>query len=302
MKTIGITGISGFIGSHFADLCLERGHKVIGLERRKSANPDYLVSKPFSNLEIVYGDIKDAEVVNYFVGLCDGVINLAGLLGTSEQVSTPHDSVDANIKGAINFYEAIRRHKLPAVQITVGNYTWFNTYAITKYCAERFAIMYNQEFGTKIAVVRGLNVYGPMQKHKPVRKVVPNFIRNALLNEPITVFGDGGQQLDLIYVRDTVELLYKALINNHKCFNNVMEAGSGQPVTCLALAEEIIKLSGSQSKIQFMPMRSGEPVNSITKADVYTLEPLGKFEFTGLGEGLKKTIDWYKENKGCLGI
>lgn len=295
IQTIGITGISGFIGYHVARFCLEKGHKVIGLERVKCTdeNPE---------ITYIYGDIRDKEVVSDFVGRCDGVINLAGILGTSEQINGPLESVDTNIKGALNFYEAVRRFNIPAVQITVGNIAWFNSYAISKYCAERFAIMYNQEHKTKIAVVRGLNVYGAKQKYYPVRKVVPNFIRSALLNETIQIYGDGKQLLDVIYVQDTAEILYNALILDHGCYDRVMEAGSGKVITCNHLAKEIIRISGSESTIKYLPMRAGEPKHSVTKADLRTLKPIGGYKFTSLKVGLRETIQWYKDNKSFLKI
>ncbi len=294
MKKIGITGVNGFIGSHLADYCRSQGHDVWGLERTK-----YVIN-PF--IKQLVGDIRDPEVVNYFVGMCDGVVNLAGLLGTSEQVSTPQDSIDANIKGAINFYEAVRRHEKPAVQITVGNHTWNNTYAITKSCAERFALMYNKEHGTEIAVVRGLNVYGPRQKHKPVKKVVPNFIRSAMNGEDIVIYGDGEQLLDLIYVDDTVKILYDALVHNHGVYDHVIEAGSGEVVTANYLARQVKVFSASISEIKHIPMRSGEPDKSVTKADINTLLPLGKYEFTPLQIGLKKTVAWYMNHREALDL
>lgn len=280
----------GFIGRHVVNNLRDKGHEVTIFDRHSN-------SKIWrDDVNFYLGDIKDKEAVSDAVGKHDGAINLAGILGTSEMVSTPIESVDVNIGGAVNFYEACKRFDKKGVQITVGNIAWFNSYAITKYCAERFGVMYNQESGTKIAIVRGLNVYGEHQKHAPIRKAVPNFIIQALRGEDITVFGDGMQLLDLIYAGDTAEILVRALEVDHGCYNQVMDAGSGDLFTCKHLVEKIIELSGSSSKIAYEPMRSGEPVRSITKGDPTTLRPLGYIPNTPLEEGLKKTIDWYKEN------
>lgn len=290
---IFVTGGNGFIGSHVVDNLLKKGHKVTVFTRYKE-NPPLWGNK----VSYYLGDIKDAEAIFDAVSQHDGVINLAGILGTSEMVNSPKESVEVNIYGAINIYEAIKKFKIPTVQITVGNYTWNNSYAITKYTSERFAHMYNKEFGTQISVVRGLNVYGERQKHFPIRKVVPNFILAALKKEPIVIFGDGQQLLDLIYVKDVAEILARALLMEHSHYQNVFEAGSGVLVTATSLAELITKLSGSRSEIKYMPMRYGEPVRSITRGDPSTLEPLGfrDKDFTLLEEGLKKTIDWYKKD------
>lgn len=286
-----VTGGNGFIGSHVVDNLRLKKHEVTIFDRfyKKPLNPA---------VNIFTGDIKDPEAVDQAVSLHDGIIHLAGILGTAETVTTPKESIDVNIQAAINVYEAVKRHQKTASAMTVGNYTWNNSYAITKYTAERFALMYNQEFKTKIAIVRGLNVYGERQKHAPVRKVVPNFIIRALNNDPIEIFGDGEQLLDLIYVKDTAEIIIRSLLLDHGVYDTVFEAGSGSLVTARELAELIIKLSKSKSRVVFLPMRSGEPQRSITQGDPSSLAPLGfrVQDFTPLKTGLHKTIAWYKKN------
>ena len=286
-----VTGGTGFIGSHVVDTLIEKGHIVTVFEREQS----FPLRK---NTKIFLGDIKDKEAITTAISSHDGLIHLAGLLGTAETIDNPHFSVDVNISGALHCYDAIRQYKKKAVVITVGNYTWNNSYAITKYAAERFAFMYNKEHKTQIAVVRGLNVYGPRQKAAPVKKVVPNFILSALQNKDIEIFGDGEQLMDLIYVADTAEILVRALLHDHLAYDEVLEAGSGKLVTVNHLAELIIRLSGSKSVLVHHPLRSGEPVHSVTKGDPKTLKVLGWKEanFISLENGLKQTIDWYKKH------
>lgn len=286
-----VTGGTGFIGSHVVDNLLAKGHKVTIFERENS----FLLQK---NASIFLGDIKDKEAITTAISSHDAVIHLAGILGTAETIENPLFSIQVNIIGALNCYEAIKQYRKKAVVITVGNYTWNNSYAISKYTAERFALMYNKEHGTKIAVVRGLNVYGPRQKAYPVKKVVPNFILSALTNKNIEIFGDGQQLMDLIYVEDTAEILARALLLEHGVFSNVIEAGSGKLVTVDELARLIIKIAKSKSKIVYLPMRSGEPVRSITKGDPSTLTPIGwrEEDFVSLEKGLSKTISWYAKH------
>jgi UDP-glucose 4-epimerase len=171
MKTVLVIGL-GFIGHHVVNQLLKEGFSVTVLERNPSKD---FFSKDY---EIILGDVRDRNLISDVIRKFDGVINLAGILGTSETINNPFPSVDTNIIGALNVFEAIKSEQKDTklVHITVGNHFMNNTYAITKSASERFALMYNREHGTKISVVRALNAYGPYQKHEPVRKMIPNFI------------------------------------------------------------------------------------------------------------------------------
>lgn len=289
MKKILVTGGNGFIGSHVVDNLVEKGFEVTIFDRFKN--------KPHRNdVNFYLGDIKDRDAVFEAVSKHDGVINLAGILGTAETVNNPFPSVEVNIIGALHVFDACRTFNKKCVQITVGNWFMNNSYAITKYSAERFALMYNKEHKTKIAIVRGLNVYGPRQKHRPVRKIVPNFVIPALLNEPITIYGDGEQIMDMIYVNDIAEILVRALIMDHGVYDKIFEAGSGRETNVNFIADLVVKLSGSKSEIKHVPMRPGEQEKSIVKGDPETLRPLNinSKDLVPLEKGLKETIEWYR--------
>ncbi|MEM5782485.1 MAG: NAD-dependent epimerase/dehydratase family protein [Candidatus Aenigmatarchaeota archaeon] len=291
MKKILVTGGNGFIGSHVVDNLIEKGFEVTIFDRFKD--------KPHrDDVNFFLGDIKDRDTVFEAISKHDGVINLAGILGTAETVNNPIPSVEVNIIGAINVYDACKSFNKKCVQITVGNWFMNNSYAITKSTAERFALMYNKEHKTKIAIVRGLNAYGPRQKHRPIRKIIPNFIIPALLNKPITIYGDGEQIMDMIYVKDIAEILVNALIIDHGVYDKIFEAGTGRATTVNFIAELVIKLTGSKSKIKHVPMRAGEIERAIVKGDPKTLIPLNisPDNLTPLEIGLKETIEWYKNH------
>jgi UDP-glucose 4-epimerase len=291
MKKILVTGGGGFIGSHVVDLLIEKGYEVTIFDRFEH--------RPHrEDVNLYLGDIKDKDAVLEAVSKHDGVINLAGILGTAETVNDPYPSVEVNIIGGLNVCEACRRFSKNGVQITVGNWFMNNSYSITKNTAEKFALMYNKEHGTKIAVVRGLNAYGPRQKPRPVRKLIPNVVIPALLNKPIIIYGNGEQIMDMVYVRDVAEILVRALTMDHGTYDKVFEAGSGDDTTVNYITELVVKLSGSKSEIRHVPMRAGEPEGSVVKGDPKTLEVLdySKKDLTSLEEGLKKTITWYKEH------
>lgn len=290
MESILVTGGSGFVGSYVIENLLKKKFRVINFQHKADST--------HKDIDIFEGDILDNDSVIEAVGHSDGVIHLAGILGTAEMMENPIEPIDVNIIGSLNVYEACRMHKKRAVYISVGHYWMNNPYAITKYAAERFALMYNKERNTKITIVRAYNIYGPRQKMKPVRKIIPNFIVPALQNKDITVYGGGNQVVDMIFVEDAAEILVQALIQDHGVYNAVIEAGSGQGITVNQIVETIIKKTNSSSSIIHAGMRAGEKVDSRLVADIDTLKPLGIYQdsLTTLDKGLDIIIPWYRDN------
>jgi len=290
-----ITGGSGFIGTHTTAKLKEQGHEVTLFDR--------VAKKDIGSDNFCIGDIRDREAVMEACMKHDAVINLAGILGTMETIDNPHPSIDTNIHGALNVFEGCKPNKVltkgvKCVQIAVGNYFMNNTYSISKTTAERFAMMFNKEHNCEISVVRGLNAYGEGQKHKPIRKITPNFIVRALTNTPIEVYGDGSQIMDMIYVGDLAEILIRAITKDHGVYDSVFSAGTGRRTSVLEIANLINQISGNKAGIKHLPMRSGEPEKSIVIGDPKTLEPLGikPDDLVKLEDGLEKTIKWYKDN------
>lgn len=296
MKVL-IFGGQGFIGSHTVEELLRQGDDVTIFDR-------YRYFKHYSKRVAHFiGDIRDREAVMEACSIHDAAINLAGILGTMETVNNPHPSVNTNIHGALNFFDGCLPNKalknpIPCVQITVGNHFMNNSYSISKSTAERFALMYNKERGGKISVVRGLNAYGPGQKHKPVRKITPNFIIRALNKIPIEVYGSGESVMDMIWVKDLAKILIAAVKKEHGVYDSVFSAGTGRSTTVKFIAETINSVAGSEAGLTHLPMRAGEPEQSVVIGEPDTLKPLGfgadslvKFE-----DGIKETIEWYKAN------
>lgn len=286
MKVL-VTGGAGFIGRYVVSKLFEGYHNVLVYD---------LVKQTYDGADYCCGNMLDKVRLYDCIEQADAVMHLAGLLGTSETIDEPTGPARVNILGSLNLFEACRKFNKSACYIAVGNHFMLNTYAITKTCAEKFALMYNAEHGTRIAVVRGLNAYGPYQKHKPIRKVIPNFILSALRNEPITIYGSGEQIMDFIYVADLAEILCRALLYSHGVYDSVIEAGSGRQTTIKHIAETVIRLSGSNSTINHLPMRAGETKDSIVVADTSTLKPVAFGDMVGLEDGLTWTIDYYRKH------
>lgn len=299
-----VTG-AGFIASHTVPRLLARGYSVTLLDRRDLDSES--TRSWASGCRILKGDVCDRPLIQDLVSKHDGVIHLAGVLGTSEMIEDPYPAVRINIEGTLNLLEACRPapHRpdgVPAVLTSVGNHGMLNTYAITKKCAERLALMYNRELGTRAAVVRAYNAYGERQRSGPVRKLVPSCVALVQQGRPIEVFGSGEQRIDLVSVKDVAEVLCRALTVPHDSYDQVFEAGTGYPVTVNEVAAFIERMLGREVGIRHLPMRPGEPDMSEVVADPKTLAPLGvdPGHLIRWKEGLGETLDWYRNHPEFL--
>lgn len=320
---IAVIGSNSFIAGYVIEELHKRGHSVIGLQRHLDLEP--ILPAPLHEADEIYlGDITNAEIVERVVSVCDYTINLAGILGTSETVNNPLPAVEVNIKGTLNVLNACRIWEKPFLQIAVGNFWMDNTYSITRTTAERFTLMYAKEHSLKANVVRALNAYGARQSFASYKKMMPQFILNALTNKPLPVYGDGEQLMDFIYASDLAEFLVDTLLQpettktkvNQKIleeygrldndqtmyigkepvyfendYGNVYQCGEGFGLPVKTLAQKIIDLTGSKSTIEYKPMRQGEPLHARIVADYQS--PTYKIT---IDEGIKKAIEYYKAN------
>lgn len=303
MKVLVIGG-QGFIGSHLVDNLLDKGHEIIIMDRllKHGLWEEYgWTDKP---IDFLMGDLKDEDSTREAVNQGDMWINLGGILGTSEMIHNPIPAVQVNIIGALNVFDAARIYGKRGLQIAVGNYWMNNPYSLTKNTAERFALMYNKEHGTDIRVVRGMNIFGERQTHKPVRKIFPNVVIPALLDRPITIYGTGEQVMDLLYVKDFVEVLARGLLTDDAPNTILYESGVGGGMTINRAVELVLKATGSNSVVNRVDMRPGEEKQSVVEIseqgwkDLETHLGYTPSDLTPLEEGVAKTVQWYRDNLG----
>lgn len=289
MKVL-VTGGAGFIGQHVCRELEQRGYQPVVFDR--AANPQTF-------FESYFGDIRDSTQVTEAVAHTDAVIHLAGVLGTQETISNPYPATETNILGGLNVFQAVTQYKLPCVYIAVGNWWMDNTYSISKTAVERYARMFNTERDGQIRIVRALNAYGPGQSlPKPygpskVRKIIPTFIAKVLHDEPIEIYGDGTQIMDMIYVTDVAQILIDAL--EGPIPGSVYEAGTGRHTTVKDIARMVIDTAGG-GEIVHVSMRPGEPDHSIVVADPTTLTPLGwtPDRMVPLEDGIVEAIRYFR--------
>lgn len=284
-KNILVTGGNGFIGSHLVINLQKKGYNVAILDRSPK--------KVLKGVKIFQGDIRNNKFVKGALKNIDLVYHLAGLLGTEELNTQSIPATKINILGTLNILEGARANNSKLLLVSKPN-VWLNTYSITKETSEKFTQMYCKEFGLKATIVKWFSVYGPGQKHYGVQKAVPTFIMKALNNQPLPVFDDGTQMADFIYVTDTIHATILAAESN-KVEGKIVEIGTGKGTKIDDLAKKIIKLTGSKSKIEFLPMRGGEDPHTKVVADTKLLKSLNFVPEVNFSEGMMETINYYKK-------
>lgn len=302
MTTTLVTGGNGFIGRATVKNLLGHGRKVVVLD--PNGKP------PVEGASVYLGDIRDDVAVTEAMAHADSWIHLGGVLGTQETIFNPRPAAYTNVLGGLNVLEAASQYNLPGINIAVGNWWMNNTYSITKNTVERFSKMFRDERGTPVTTVRGLNVYGPGQSVaapfgvSKVRKIMPSFVCRALTGQPIEVYGDGQQIMDMIYIDDIADVLVRALIATEENggYDEPIEAGAGLDTTVLEIAnyvqQAVEELSGSTVAIKHLPMRPGEVAGAVVKADTSTLGTIGMdaSKFVTLEQGIHNTVLYFQEN------
>ncbi len=275
-----ITGGRGFIGGELASHLDQKGYEVDYF--------DVLDGNDVTNRDQVLDQLKQFHGV---------IFHLAGILGTEELNDRSYEATQVNVLGTINILDAARESGSRLVLVSKPN-LWLNVYSITKGAAEQFAFMYSQIHRVDTRVGQFFSIYGPGQDIHGVQKAVPTFIAHALQNKPIPIFGNGEQSADFIYVSDACEAM--AILGHLDGLSGkVVEVGSGTPTTVNFLAETIIHLTGSKSRIEYLPMRKGEPADAQISANISKMTTLLQFTpKVALEDGLKETIEWWRSTLG----
>jgi UDP-glucose 4-epimerase len=268
-----ITGGAGFIGSHLAEVLLERGDEVYVIDDLSTGsikNLDHLRSN--KRLHVTIDKVENAGVLAELVDRSDVVYHLAAAVGVRLVVESPVRTIETNLKTTEAVLEqAAKKKKSVFFASTSEVYgkrevqpcredddliigptdkgRW--SYACSKAIDEFLALAYAREKGLPVIVARFFNTVGPRQTGR-YGMVVPSFVRQALANQPITVFGDGDQARCFGFVGDVVGAVVK-LVDTPAAYGQVFNIGNDQEVSITELAERIIRLAGSSSTIQRIP-------------------------------------------------
>jgi UDP-glucuronate decarboxylase len=307
IQRILVTGGAGFLGSHLCEKLVGQGHDVICLDNfftSQKTNVSHLLDQP--NFELIRHDITLPVHLEV-----DQIYNMACPAAPGHYQFNPIKTIKTSVMGSINLLGMAKRcgarilqastseiYGDPEVHPQVESYRGsVNPIGIRacydegKRVAETLFMDYHRSNRVDIRIVRIFNTYGP-RMHPYDGRVVSNFIRQALANEDITIFGDGSQTRSFCYRDDLIDVII-AMMNNEDDFVGPVNIGNPDEFTIRQLAEQIIKLSGSASKLVQGPLPADDPTRrrpDITLAK----EKLGWQPKIPLAEGLKETIDWFR--------
>lgn len=284
-----VTGGEGFIGSHVVSELVKMGFDVVVYDIACDESRNGSVRAKF-----VQDDIRNFERLSRTIADADYIFHLSGLLGTHELFDTPREAIDVNINGALNILLASRdTGRYQRIFFPTKPNEWNNIYSVTAQAVEKLGHSYRENLGLDVRALRLWNVYGPRQKLLPVRKAVPLFVFQALENRPVEIFGDGTQWIELLYVGDVAKSIVDYMIFDGKV-SETFELRTSVRITVEGLARQIIEMTGSQSPVEHFSMRKGEGAMELARARD-AKEILGEDTSTPFEDGMRRTIEWYRE-------
>ena len=305
MKVVVIGG-AGFIGFHTVSLLANKGYSVTVVDNFSRAS----VSRELRDLGIKVEkiDVRDINALHDVLRGTDYVIHLAALISVEESQRKPTLYHDVNITGTLNVLYASWRNNVEKVVLASSAAVYgepiklpiledhptkpISFYGLTKLVGEKYARYFSGR-GLKVVVLRYFNVYGEYQSPS-YAGVITNFILNAIHRRPLTIFGDGFQTRDFIYVGDVAKANLLALEKDTGTFN-ILNIASGKAVSIRDLAELILDIRGENLQIIYTKPREGDIRHSV--ADIRNANTtLGFYPQVELREGLSRTYNWFLKN------
>lgn len=303
-----VSGGAGFIGSHLCERLLARGDRVLCVDNYMTGterNVRHLFESP--SFEVLEHDVTSPLVVD-----ATRIFNLACPASPVHYQERPVETTKTSVLGAINLLELARRHDARILQASTSEIYgdpelhpqpesyWGHVnpiglrscYNEGKRCAETLFFDYERQYGVDIKVVRIFNTYGP-RMHPNDGRVVSNFIVQALRGEDITIYGRGNQSRSFCYVTDLVDGLMR-MMDSEQGFAGPLNLGNPAELSILELAEKILSLTGSKSKLMHAPLPSDDPQKRQPVIELARDRLAGWQPLVGLEDGLAETIRYFR--------
>jgi UDP-glucose 4-epimerase len=315
-----ITGGAGFLGSHLTDALLEQGHDVTILDIVSDLKVRHHLKNP--RFHYLRDSVLNTEILESLILKSELVYHLAAVVGVEHYVADPYEVLNVNINGAQAVLKLAYKYSRKVIFSSTSEVYGRNPrvpfredddrvlgstridrwcYSTSKAAAEHFCFAYHR-LGLPVVVLRYFNVYGPRLDKIDVGRVITIFMGQVLRGDPVTVIGDGSQTRCFTYIDDAIRATVAAGMND-RAVGEIFNVGSAVETSILELAETMIRIAGSPSKIVFVPQEAvyGESYEDVPRRVPCVKrmqEILGVEAETPLGKGLRQTIDWFKAGNG----
>ncbi|OGO47012.1 MAG: hypothetical protein A2W34_08450 [Chloroflexi bacterium RBG_16_64_32] len=304
MGRVLVTGGAGFIGSHLVRALLARDDDVLVLDDLSTGARANLADLP---MELLVADLAEADQARAATHGVDAVFHLGAMISVPASLENPASCYRTNVLGSLHVLEAARREQVRRVVLASSCAVYgdhdgpvaedaasrpMSPYASSKLAMEDLARLYTSAFGLQTVCLRFFNVYGPRQDiHSPYAAVIPLFIEALLDGRPPTIYGDGEQSRDFVFVEDVVQAMLEA--SEAAVGGQVFNVGQGQSRTVLELAEALAAIVPGSPAPVFGPARAGDIRTSAADIGRAT-KALGYRPAWDLHQGLQATVEWMR--------
>lgn len=299
-----ITGGAGFIGSHVSKLLLDQGHTILIYDNLSTGSLKNLDKRAL----FIKGALKDQEMLTKSLQGVEAVIHLASFIEVPESVENPLMFAENNILGSIYLLEAMRQAGIKKIIFSSSTTVYgepkilpitesqplfaTNPYGASKIASEAFMEAYHKLYQFDVIILRYFNPYGPGENHKPETHAIPSFIKAALLKKPIPLYWKGEQIRDFIYIEDLARAHIDPLkLNGFHVFN----VGTDKGVKVIDILNKISDIVGYNLDVDDLGERAGDVAANFASSKLIK-EKTSWRPKVSLDEGLKKTVEWFKNN------
>jgi len=303
-----VTGGAGFIGSHLTDALVESGCQVTVLDNLSTghrSNIEHLGDR----IDFVHGDIRDAALLDRVVDGCEVAFHQAAVVSVTQSVEDPPHSCEVNDLGTVRVLDACRRAGVRRVVMASSSAVYgddpclpktedmasmpLSPYAVQKLTGEFYASVFGQLYGLETVCLRYFNVFGPRQDpSSPYSGVISIFMTKAAAGQAPTIYGDGGQTRDFVYVKDVVRANLAAA-GKAEAAGKVFNVGRGESIRIRELWDLIGEIAGNDLQPAFAPPRPGDIRDSVSDIEAIRRE-LAFAPKVDLRRGLEKTLAWVR--------